>query len=125
MAAFVAVAGLGVLVLAAAILLRNRRRPAAWLIVPGALLALGGTIAGLAAKRSAEIASSIASSAKRLISPLSNPLALEFDPTSAQPVPPDYTGFWLGMIVAAIGALAVVMGVVIAVRERRREAIDR
>jgi hypothetical protein len=126
MVVFLCVAGLGLLGLAAAVVLRARRSLAVWLLVPGALMAIGGSIGGLVAKRSADLASFLDSQPKRLISnDPSNSLALNFDPSSAHYVAPDYTGFWVGMIVVAIGVLGVLAGVVAAIAKKRRAVFER
>jgi len=50
----------------------------------------------------------------RLTTPPSNPLALEF-------APPDYTMFWICIVVAAIGAVALVVGVVVTTIHKRAD----
>jgi hypothetical protein len=88
------------------------------LLSSGVLLLVAGAIAGLVAKRSADIASYVASQPTRLVSDPSNFLALTFDPTSAHHVPPDYAGFWLGMTVGALGLTLIVVGIVVRVAGR-------
>jgi hypothetical protein len=120
MVVFICVAGVGLLALAVAVVLRARRSLAVLLLVSGVLVAIGGSFGGLVAKRSADIASFLASQPKRLISDdPSNPLALNFDPSSAHHIPPDYTGFWLGMSVVAVGILVLVAGIIVVIAKKR------
>jgi hypothetical protein len=107
---FFCVAGVGILVLATAVVLRARRNLAVWLLVLGALVVIGGATAGLIAKRSADVAAAVASSPARLLT-MTDELSLNFDPSSAHHVQPDYTGFWVGMCVVAVGVLTVIVGI--------------
>lgn len=117
---FLSLAGLGLLCLAAAVMLRVPRTPAVWLIVPGALVSLAGVIGAIVARRAADIASFVASHEySRLVSDPSNPIGLAFDPASAHHVGANYTGFWTGMLVVAVGLLVVLAGVVTAFVKRR------
>lgn len=114
--AFLGTAAVGVVLLATAVLLRFQHALAAWLIVPGALLAATGFFGGLVAKGAADGAAVAASGATRLVisSNVANGPALTFDPTSARHVAPDYTMFWAGTIVGMFGVVALVTGIVIA-----------
>lgn len=93
------------------------------LVGSGVLLLVVGLLGGLAAKRSADIASYLASqptgmvgghilSSKRMT-------GFSFDPSSAHYVPPDYTGFWIGVLVVALGLIVVVAGMGVALVKRR------
>ena len=81
------------------------------LAASGVLLVVGGLLGGLLSKRAADVVSHVKSSATRLIGGeiLSDKqmTGFAFDPSSAHYVPPDYTGFWIGMLVAALGLLAL------------------
>jgi hypothetical protein len=83
----------------------------ALLATSGILLVVGGLLAGLLSKRAADLVSHAKSSATRLIGGdiLSDKQmsGFTFDPSSAHYVPPDYTGFWIGMLVAALGMMAL------------------
>jgi hypothetical protein len=100
----------------------RRLSPATWLIICGGVVVVVGAMAGLAAKRCADIASYIASQPKRLIGPqivsskeMSGPT---FDPSSTHYVAPDYTLFWVCMLVVVVG-LMTVAGAIILRRPRR------
>jgi hypothetical protein len=76
------------------------------------------------AKRSADLASVAASQPTRFLTPdssapLESQIALNADPSSAHFVPPDYTVFWLGMIVVALGLIAVLAGIIVVLIKRR------
>ncbi|MDP9025954.1 MAG: hypothetical protein M3N46_00150 [Actinomycetota bacterium] len=128
------VTGIGVIVVAMWIILvaRGRRQaavhvpggqPAAILIIAsGALGMAAGAVGGLMAKSSADEASYLASQPTSQMSDPSNPIGLIFDPSSAHYVAPDYAVFWIWMIVAGIGVVAVLAGIAVAFRRRRRAA---
>jgi hypothetical protein len=83
-----------------------------------------GLLGGLVAKRSADLASVAASQPTRFLTPdssapLESQIALNADPSSAHFVPPDYTVFWLGMIVVALGLIAVLAGIIVVLIKRR------
>lgn len=83
-----------------------------FLVRSGLLLLIVGLLGGLVAKSFADRASYVASSHTRLIAnDPSNPLVLNFDPSSAQHVPPDYTVFWIGILVVALGVIVVMAGI--------------
>jgi hypothetical protein len=90
------------------------------LVGSGVLIVVAGLIGALAAKRSAEIASFVASQPTRLMSDPSNPIGVILDPSSAHHVPPDYTVFWLGILVVALGAIVVSAGIGVGLATRRR-----
>jgi hypothetical protein len=50
----------------------------------------------------------------------SNPIGVILDPSSAHHVPPDYTVFWLGILVVALGAIVVSAGIGVGLATRRR-----
>jgi hypothetical protein len=86
----------------------------------GVLLVIVGLVGGLAAKSFADRASYGASQATRLIGiDSSNPSVLAPDASSAHYVPPDYTVFWIGMLVVALGLIVVVAGIGVALAKRR------
>lgn len=91
------------------------------LVVPwGVLLSIIGLLGGLVAKSLADRASYVASQHTALIAnDPSNPIALNFDPSSAHYAPPDYTVFWIGMLVVALGLIVVAAGIGIALAKRR------
>ena len=91
-------------------------------IAIGALIALVGAFAALAARSSADLAAYGASQPTRMISDPSNPIALEFDRSSAHHVSPDYTSFWIWVGVAALGLIIVLTGTLIARRTRAAAA---
>jgi len=124
MTVFLGIAALGVLVLAAAVIVRRVRSLPVWLLVPGVLMALGGSIGGLVAKHSADITSLLASQPKGLISGgAASSMGLRFDPSSAHFVPPNYAGLWLGIMIAAVGTVLGVTGAFIAIRQKRPRTI--
>lgn len=93
---------------------------AALLVRWGALLSIVGLLGGLAAKSFADRASYVASQSTALIAnDPSNPIVLNFDPSSAHYVPPDYTVFSIGMLVVALGLSVVAAGIGIALAKRR------
>jgi hypothetical protein len=51
--------------------------------------------------------------------PIASQIALNFDPSSAHYAPPDYTVFWIAMLVVAIGVVAVVAGIAVTSAKRR------
>ncbi len=90
------------------------------LVGSGVLLFIVGLLGGLTAKSSADRASYVASQSTRLIAnDPSKPIALNFDPSSAHYVPPDYTVFWIGMVVVALGLIVAVAGIGVALAKRR------
>lgn len=95
---------------------------AALLVRWGVLLVTAGLLGGLVAKQFADRASYAASQATRLIGvDASKPLVLTFDPSSAHYVPPDYTVFWMGMLVVALGLIVVAAGIGVALAKRRAD----
>jgi hypothetical protein len=90
----------------------------AWISL-GALVLVVGAIAAAAARSAADAAAYVASQPTRLISDPSNPIGIEFDPTSAHHVGADYTLFWIWVAVAAVGAV-LVLTMVLAGRTARR-----
>ncbi len=89
------------------------------LVGSGLFLVAIGAMAGLASKAVAERAANVASTFHtRLISDPNNPIALEFDPSSAHHVIPDYTQFWMCMLVVAVGLLALLVGIGMRLRSR-------
>ena len=93
---------------------------AALLVRWGALLSIVGLFGGLVAKSFADRASYVASQHTALIAnDPSNQIALTFDPSSAHYVPPDYTVFWIGMLVVALGVIVVAVGIGAALAKRR------
>ena len=93
---------------------------AAVLVRWGALLSIVGLFGGLVAKSFADRASHVASQHTALIAnDPSNQIALNFDPSSAHYVPPDYTVFWIGMLVVALGVIVVAAGIGVALAKRR------
>ncbi len=84
------------------------------------LLLIVGLLGGLVAKSFADGVSYVASSPTRLIAnDPSNPIVLNSDPSSAHHVPPDYTVFWIGMLVVALGVIVVMAGIRVALPKRR------
>ncbi|MCU1421202.1 MAG: hypothetical protein JWN36_853 [Microbacteriaceae bacterium] len=90
---------------------QRRVPPTALLGASGLLLVVGGLVGGLLAKHAADVVSHAKSAATRLIEDDTvsdkQMIGLTFDPSSAHYVPPDYTGFWIGMLVVALGLLAL------------------
>ena len=81
----------------------------------GMLIAFGGLIGGLAAKASADHVAIIANSAKWLVASSSNPIVLTFPKTLGHPlVTADYTGLWVGLIVALLGVMLLSAGILLA-----------
>lgn len=102
----------------------------AWLSGAGAIVAAAGLLTAVALRRSADIASYVASQPTRFAVPDPSrtaraDIALTFDPSSAHYVPPDYAGFWLGMLVLALGLLMVAAGMSIAFAKRRKDRAAR
>jgi hypothetical protein len=102
----------------------RRQGWAVWLLSAGVPLVIVGLLGGLVAKRSADLASFAASQPTRFLTPdssapMASQIALNFDPSSAHFIPPDYTVFWLGMIVVALGLIAVLAGIVVVLIKRR------
>lgn len=94
------------------------------LVGSGVLMVLVGLVGGLAAKRSSDIASYVASQPTQALPldpsvPIASQIALNFDPSSAHYVPPDYTVFWFGMLVVALGLIIVATGIGVALAQRR------
>jgi hypothetical protein len=94
----------------------QRRVPlTALLAASGLLLVIGGLVGGLLAKHAADVVSHAKSAATRLIGgdivSDKQMTGFTFDPSSAHYVAPDYTGFWIGMLVAALGLLALATAV--------------
>lgn len=86
----------------------------------GVLLLIVGLLGALTAKSFADRASYVASQPTALIAnDPSNPIVLNFDPSSAHYVPPDYTTFWIGMLVVALGLIVVATGAGVALAKRR------
>lgn len=85
------------------------------LLVVGVLMAVGGLIGGLVATASADHISRVANSAKTLVSCGSDPIALCFPNTLGHPlVTADYTGLWIGLIVAVLGVIVLLARIIIA-----------
>ena len=53
------------------------------------------------------------------MTPTPHQIVLNFDPSSAHYVPPDYTVFWIGMLVVALGLIVVAAGIGVALAKRR------
>ena len=102
---------------------QRRVPPTALLAASGLLLVIGGLVGGLLAKRAADAVSHAKSAATRLIGgdivSDKQMTGFTFDPSSAHYVPPDYTGFWIGMLVAALGLLALATAVGVRLISRR------
>jgi hypothetical protein len=90
------------------------RRNLAWLLTAGALMAAGGLICGLAAKAFADHASLVASSARTLVCAPSSSVVCPLVPAGAHYVAPDYTGLWIGIVVAVFGAIVLLTGIIVA-----------
>lgn len=85
------------------------------LLVVGVLVAVGGLIGGLVAKAFADHASLVANSAKVLVSCGSDPIPLCFPKTLGYPlVTADYTGLWIGILIAVLGVMVLLAGSIIA-----------
>jgi hypothetical protein len=82
------------------------------LLAVGALMAIGGLIWGLAAKASADHALFTAFSMHTL------PVHA-FTQYTQRSVVLDYTGLWTGILVAILGVIILVAGVVVAFAKRR------
>jgi hypothetical protein len=95
------------------------------LVGTGALFVVVGIVGGLYALRSAALDSYVASQPKAMTftPPQSNSvganIGLQFDPSSAHYVAPDYTVFWVWMLVVALGLILVVAGMAVALARRR------
>jgi protein-S-isoprenylcysteine O-methyltransferase Ste14 len=110
---------------AAPFLATKRRHPVPfWLVAAGVLLSVAGLVGGFIAKRSADLASYVASQPTRMIGPeILSPTRMTgptFDPTSAHYVAADYTAYWTGMLVVAVGLVIVIVSVSFAVVQSRR-----
>ncbi|MDQ1577469.1 MAG: hypothetical protein QOE21_156 [Microbacteriaceae bacterium] len=85
------------------------------LLVVGVLMAVGGLIGGLVAKAFADQISRIANSAKSLVPCGSDPIALCFPKTLGHAlVTADYTGLWIGILVAVLGVIVLLARSIIA-----------
>jgi hypothetical protein len=81
------------------------------LLAVGALTAIGGVIAGLAAKASADHALAVGSSLPTL--PVHT-----YTQYVSHSIAPDYTGLWIGILVAVIGVVILLAGVAAATKPR-------
>jgi hypothetical protein len=89
---------------------RRNRRVVAVLLAVGLSTAIGGLVGGLASKASADHATLVASSARTLA--VHSYGAYLFP--GANSMVPDYTGLWIGIIVAAVGLIVLVAGATVA-----------
>ncbi|WP_426520173.1 hypothetical protein ACPPVQ_07450 [Diaminobutyricibacter sp. McL0618] len=87
----------------------RRDRYVSLLLAVGVLMVLGGVVGGLAAKASADHPWSMGSSMPTL------PIFVYTQYTQAtHPIVPDYTGLWIGIGVAVLGAIILAAGVIVA-----------
>jgi hypothetical protein len=84
------------------------------LVVLGALLAVGGLIAALALKESADSVAAVATSSTRLVSD-GTLIGLTFAPHAA----PNYMGLWIAGTVTVIGLMVVLSAIIVAATTRR------
>ncbi|MCU1582785.1 MAG: hypothetical protein QOD27_1682 [Microbacteriaceae bacterium] len=93
----------------------RRNSHLALLLVVGVLMAVGGLIGGLVAKAFADHVSRVANSAKSLVPCGSDPIALCFPKTLGHAlVTADYTGLWIGILIAVLGVMVLLAGSIIA-----------
>jgi hypothetical protein len=85
------------------------------LLAVGALMVVGGLIGGLVAKTSADHASLVDSSPRALRTMTYS--GYLFPGPNA--IVPDYAGLWIGIIVAVLGVIAVLAGIIVASARRR------
>jgi hypothetical protein len=90
------------------------------LVALGMLLIIGGLVAGLALKQSADHVAAVANASKRMI-PChgGNPIALCFPKLDHPLVHADYAGLLIPLVVVALGVTAILVAIVIALNRRR------
>jgi hypothetical protein len=93
-----------------------RRNPyVVWLLAVGVLMVVGGLIGALVAKTSADHAL-LADSSPRALRTMTYSGYLF---PGAHAIVPDYAGLWIGIIVAVLGVIAVLAGIIVASARRR------
>jgi hypothetical protein len=101
-----------------------RRDWTAWLPALGLVVMFVGLLGALVSEHFAVLASVAASQPRRVLMPspsaaVGSQIGLQFDPSSAHYVGPDFAGLWIGAGVAALGLAVLIVGIAVTLATRR------